>query len=136
MVRKEGGICQLMPLDWSPDANGHWPRVEYAVERLPAPCRCPSCGENVLFNAIEYFFGVCRRDGKDVIFLLHCLHCRLPMRVRVRDFLSQHEQLVADMEGWAGWEARRQEFEAEEEKLYGNQEGNSERTACGLPPGE
>lgn len=136
MVRKKEGICHLMPLDWSPDANGHWPRVEYIVEKLPAPCRCPSCNEDILFNEIEYVFGVCRRDKKDIIFLLRCLHCRLPMRIRVRNFLSRHEQLVEDMQGWAGWEARQQEFEAEEEKLYGKPEGESERNAGGLPTSE
>ena len=122
MVEEKRGICHLMPVDWSRDGKGHWPLVEMVVQRLDAPLKCPSCKKSILFNEIEYVFGVCRRDKKDVLFCISCLHCRLPLRIRVSKFMHTYPDIVADMEGWASWDARRQEFEVEEEKHYGKLE--------------
>ena len=119
MYEEVQGICRLLPIDWTKDRNGYWPQAEKIVDHLDVPLSCPSCGEMLLFNEIEYVFGVCRREKTDVIFLVNCLHCKLPIRVRVHGFMSRYPAIAKDMEGWENWDVRRKVFEAEEEKLYG-----------------
>ena len=119
MTEEKGGICHLIPVDWSRDERGHWPHLQYVVQGVDVSLGCPSCQARLLFKAIEYVFGVCRRDQKDMVFLLRCLHCQLPVQIRVRHFMQNFPELVTDMEGWTSWDKRRQEFEAEEKRLYG-----------------
>lgn len=116
---QEGDICHINPIDWSVDRSGHWPRVELVVRDLGDALTCPKCGKIWVFEEIDCVFGTGKRDGSDVLILDRCLDCKLPHRIRATGFINSYPQVVQRMEGWAGWEERKSEFDAEELKLYG-----------------
>lgn len=119
IIEEQEGICRLGPLDWGRDRQGHWPRVEIVLREFCEKTRCPNCREFILLDDIECVFGVARRIGADALFLASCLHCHLPVTVRLNGFIHAYPDIVSRMEGWASWEKRKAEFEQEELKLYG-----------------
>ena len=74
---------------------------------------------------MDCIFGIACRGGNDALALVRCAACRLPHRVRAIGFVTAYPQIVSLMEGWASWEQRRTEFEAEEGRLYGVEEGGA-----------
>lgn len=119
IIEEQEGICRLGPMDWGMDKQGHWPRVEMVLREFSKKIGCPCCRQNILLDDIECVFGVAKRFGADVIFLARCLQCHLPVMIRLPGFIHAYPDIVGRMEGWASWEKRKNEFEQEERRLYG-----------------
>jgi hypothetical protein len=125
MVEKADGIRHLKEVDWTMDRNGHWPRVEIEISSLKEAAACPCCKERLLLNEMECLFGVTRMERNDILVLVSCLLCHLPVRIGLKHFTVTFPDICKRMEGWAGWEKRRKEFEKEEKKYYGTAEEES-----------
>lgn len=119
MVEDSGGVSRILPLDWRPDGEGHWPRVELECRGFGARIACPGCGTEWTLQETDAVFGTARREGNDVLLLVRCASCRLPHAVRGLGFATAFPAVVELMGGWLAWERRAAEFEAEEARLYG-----------------
>lgn len=122
ILEEEDGVYHIRPAGWGRDRNGYWPRVDLVVRGLEETVVCPHCGNTWVFEEMDCVFGRSRKDGNDVLVLVRCVNCRLPHRVRALGLITAYPRVAQLMEGWAEWEKRRGDFEAEEEKLYGRTE--------------
>ena len=119
IIEERAGVCHIGPIDWGVDRNGYWPRVDFILHDLEEKVSCPCCGQVIALKEMDLIFGVTNREGCDVIILCRCLNCRLPYRVRIKGLINGYPYITERMEGWASWEKRGSDFEAEEKKLYG-----------------
>jgi hypothetical protein len=119
IVEEIDGVFHLRPLDWGMDSRGFWPRVELVFRDLDEKIPCPNCREQVFLDVIECVYGINRREGWDVVFLERCLHCRLPVCIRVKGFINNFPDFARHMENWASWEERKRAFDEQERKYYG-----------------
>ena len=126
MVEEDGDVCRLSTSAWGKDQDGFWPKVEIRVNDLDESVICPNCGTSWVFEEMDCVFGMARKEENDVIVLVRCLGCRLPHSTRAVGFVTAYPRVIQLMEGWSDWEKRDEDFRAQEAKLYGLRNSESD----------
>ena len=119
MVEPGGPLPRIVPLNWLQDTEGRHPWVEFEVRELGSTVQCPACAGTWPVEEMDCVFGDARRSGNDLLLLLRCAACRLPLRVRLVGFLTSYPGVVERMEGWTDWTRREQRTREEELRRYG-----------------
>jgi len=119
LLETGGATPRIVPLDWNRDGDGHYPWVELPLRQLGGRVQCPACGDRWAVEELDCIFGDVRRSGNDLLLMLRCAACRLPLRVRLVGFLTAYPGVVEAMLGWAEWSRREASTREKELQRYG-----------------